>query len=300
MAGALVLAAVAVLAAAGVLVLQAWLAVSTQPLPVLDTNASAARAVEHRGRARACAHALRARPAGRGASRAGSGTDAGRAAIRGGQASCGDPANPAGDAPRVGAHRRRGSRFTMRCPKCHYLSFDPEPRCRNCGNGLALEDDDLFIREEEEGPAAPFADVSLRAADVEPSPPQPPVPVATATSARSVSSSPSVVDEPRPTIAEDFMPEERAAVDLPPSPARSRPAPTTELPLFVKGMAGGAAAGPARVIDEPLMLLSEEPRPPLAVRRKVQDRASAETRAPGPHAGVTHEGTARSGSAFGH
>ena len=159
----------------------------------------------------------------------------------------------------------------MRCPKCHYLSFDPEPRCRNCGNGLALEDDDLFIREEDEGPAAPFADVSLRATDLEPSPPQPFVPVATAPSARSVSSSPITVDEPRPTIAEDFMPEERAAVHLPPSPERSRPAPTTELPLFVKGMAGGAAAGRARVIDEPLMLLSEEPRPPLAVRRTVQD-----------------------------
>ncbi|MEZ5318459.1 MAG: RDD family protein [Vicinamibacterales bacterium] len=28
----------------------------------------------------------------------------------------------------------------MRCPKCHYLSFEPEPRCKNCGYDLALSD----------------------------------------------------------------------------------------------------------------------------------------------------------------
>ena len=28
----------------------------------------------------------------------------------------------------------------MRCPKCHYLSFDPEPRCKNCGYGMVLDD----------------------------------------------------------------------------------------------------------------------------------------------------------------
>lgn len=35
----------------------------------------------------------------------------------------------------------------MKCPKCHYLSFDPEPRCRNCGYTLTL-DSDLEIRPE--------------------------------------------------------------------------------------------------------------------------------------------------------
>jgi uncharacterized RDD family membrane protein YckC len=136
----------------------------------------------------------------------------------------------------------------MRCPKCHYLSFDPEPRCRNCGNSLSLEQDDLFIREEspEEVPRSPFADVNLRAADVEPPPP--------------------VV--PTPSLSRDVSAEERAAVFLPaPSAGRSRPAPTTELPLFVKGMSGSAAA-PARLLDEPLVQLPEDPRPPLAVRRE--------------------------------
>lgn len=28
----------------------------------------------------------------------------------------------------------------MRCTKCHYLSFEPEPRCRNCGHDLSLEE----------------------------------------------------------------------------------------------------------------------------------------------------------------
>jgi len=27
----------------------------------------------------------------------------------------------------------------MRCTKCHYLSFEPEPRCKNCGHDLSLE-----------------------------------------------------------------------------------------------------------------------------------------------------------------
>ena len=42
----------------------------------------------------------------------------------------------------------------MRCPKCHYLSFEPEARCRNCGYDLALAEDDLIIKavdDEDEG-----------------------------------------------------------------------------------------------------------------------------------------------------
>ena len=36
----------------------------------------------------------------------------------------------------------------MKCPKCHYLSFDPEPRCRNCGFSLSLEAADLPMAKE--------------------------------------------------------------------------------------------------------------------------------------------------------
>ncbi len=48
----------------------------------------------------------------------------------------------------------------MRCPKCHYVSFEPEPRCRNCGYGFslaeaerALADDDDDVLEPEAAPA---------------------------------------------------------------------------------------------------------------------------------------------------
>jgi uncharacterized RDD family membrane protein YckC len=45
----------------------------------------------------------------------------------------------------------------MKCPKCHYLSFEPEARCRNCGYDLALSEPDLSLaRDEPEGPLADF------------------------------------------------------------------------------------------------------------------------------------------------
>jgi uncharacterized RDD family membrane protein YckC len=68
-----------------------------------------------------------------------------------------------------------------------------------------------------------------------------------------------------------------------------RPASTTELPLFVKGTSAATAAVSARLIDEPLVQLSEEPRPPLAVRRKepppprpARPLTTQETRTKGP------------------
>jgi uncharacterized RDD family membrane protein YckC len=50
----------------------------------------------------------------------------------------------------------------MRCPKCHYLSFEPEPRCRNCGYDLAVPESDLRIKPADpvEGP---MVDLNLRA-----------------------------------------------------------------------------------------------------------------------------------------
>lgn len=48
----------------------------------------------------------------------------------------------------------------MRCPKCHYLSFEPEPRCRNCGFDLATQDADPVIKNtDDEGP---LVDLDLR------------------------------------------------------------------------------------------------------------------------------------------
>ncbi len=51
----------------------------------------------------------------------------------------------------------------MKCPKCHYLSFEPEPRCRNCGYDLAVHDDEpqsdpdpVIKGRDAEGPLADF------------------------------------------------------------------------------------------------------------------------------------------------
>jgi uncharacterized RDD family membrane protein YckC len=53
----------------------------------------------------------------------------------------------------------------MRCPKCHYISFEADPRCRNCGYDLSLAADDdrapgeLTLHADE--PPAPPADLPL-------------------------------------------------------------------------------------------------------------------------------------------
>lgn len=48
----------------------------------------------------------------------------------------------------------------MKCPKCNYLSFDPEPRCRNCGYDLDVHDSDLTARHAAPS-EAPLPDLAL-------------------------------------------------------------------------------------------------------------------------------------------
>ncbi|HYN05799.1 MAG TPA: RDD family protein [Vicinamibacterales bacterium] len=57
----------------------------------------------------------------------------------------------------------------MRCPKCHYLSFEPEPRCRNCGFDLETHDADPLILTADADPVikdrdaeGPLVDLDLR------------------------------------------------------------------------------------------------------------------------------------------
>ena len=52
----------------------------------------------------------------------------------------------------------------MRCPKCHYLSFEPEPRCKNCGYDLDLPEADLELHPAS-APEGPMADLALREID---------------------------------------------------------------------------------------------------------------------------------------
>ncbi len=117
----------------------------------------------------------------------------------------------------------------MRCPKCHYISFDSGERCRNCGYDFSLavdvRDAEFALEEETEGP---LEDFNL-----------------------------SHLDEPKEA---EPAPPARGGGAPPAEAIPARPATGTaglELPLF--------NAGAER--DRPLVSPSPTPRPPLAVRR---------------------------------
>ena len=183
----------------------------------------------------------------------------------------------------------------MRCPKCHYLSFEPEPRCKNCGYDLAFGPDDLNTE-------APAADQDEGAASLTILPPPPPTPayippalgresVMTAAAVRS-SSAVAVATPPSPF----------AAVTLQSAPVTA----PIELPLFVQSLEPEAPRAAVEEIeiktpdtkdeideieDEPLVKLPRAPRPPLAVRRptpapgRVREKYHREP-APTPQAGL--------------
>lgn len=129
----------------------------------------------------------------------------------------------------------------MKCPKCHYLSFDPEPRCRNCGYTLSL-DPDLAINRTPETPDAALADLELRGpagfwgtpAQAAP-PPEPPVRPAPVPSESTPPRRARTPAGPFDAVTPEPV---RAATEIRRTPAVT----TSELPLFVKEMAGDAEA----------------------------------------------------------
>ena len=91
----------------------------------------------------------------------------------------------------------------MRCPKCHYLSFDPEPRCRNCGYGFAPDDTDLLMREPDE-PEASFADLRLHETPLESFPSGSAAPLGATASSAAVAVAPPVAStDARPAALAD-------------------------------------------------------------------------------------------------
>ncbi len=118
----------------------------------------------------------------------------------------------------------------MRCPKCHYISFDSGERCRNCGYDFSLAIDlpetDFALSEEPEGPLVDFSLNQLDKADAE---------------ARRATNGSSVPDG--------------APADEPSAPPPATGTAGLELPLFQIGDGQPLAAPPLT------------PRPPLAVRR---------------------------------
>jgi uncharacterized RDD family membrane protein YckC len=162
----------------------------------------------------------------------------------------------------------------MRCPKCHYLSFEPEARCRNCGYDFALAENDLVIKavDDDEGPMQDF-DLRVPSAVMPPAPPpmtlglihpEPPIPAAAVESPK---------PEPPLRVMTSVVParETRPPVAAVPPPLvrPSRPpSTTTELPLFMQGLSADHS------IDAPLVQVPASPRPPLSVRRRSPDLSS--------------------------
>jgi uncharacterized RDD family membrane protein YckC len=73
----------------------------------------------------------------------------------------------------------------MKCPKCRYLSFEPELRCKHCGYDFSLAESSqparTFDELEQQDPDIPMVDLQLRSAQIdrEPAPPRPlPTPAA--------------------------------------------------------------------------------------------------------------------------
>jgi len=190
----------------------------------------------------------------------------------------------------------------MRCPKCHYLSFEPEPRCRNCGFDLAGDPVDVALKRDE--PEGPLADLALRSASAQPPRAAPPSPVAMpvsmpASPAVSSVSSPSALSSAS-VKASANDPHRRASavvgivpVPPPPAPPAPRVSPpgsgTTDLPLFVKGLSTASPAPPSPISNP----APPHAPPPVAVQRPVQSppraaqpaRSGLPPRKPGPFDG---------------
>ncbi len=206
----------------------------------------------------------------------------------------------------------------MKCPKCAYLSFEPEPRCKHCGYDFSLSDLDLDveIHAESESMDNPLADFRLHDDD----PPLSPVtlgpmrpaaaprPFAAVSGAVAMTLDPLELspDFPAETLRPQPVTKPQPVPPLSPPVAQAARSAhvTTELPLFVKGLAEAEArsgettareAGePSRSVepiarigavpdilpDEPPIKVPAAPRPPLAVRRQTDvARPAAQERA---------------------
>jgi uncharacterized RDD family membrane protein YckC len=208
----------------------------------------------------------------------------------------------------------------MRCPKCHYLSFDPDPRCRNCGYDLEIESPDADDSDEVKADAldlkiAPAVaqataapDLPLRSVEA---------PAAKPVTLELVRPAPPPARTPEPVRAEPALALVGVATGPAPAPARRSAAratsssanPTTELPLFVKTMgpqelspfaglagtsddemtdvevadAGGIDLDVEGVLDDREPVRVPPAQRPLSVRRPVAEQPRpAPQRRPGP------------------
>jgi uncharacterized RDD family membrane protein YckC len=148
----------------------------------------------------------------------------------------------------------------MKCPKCHYLSFQPEPRCKHCGYDFSLADSDLTLLPTED-PEPPLADLELR----------PERPVRSAIGLMRPVRTPEMPEHAwaGAVALEEFEPEVRPSERVFPPRERPKPAPntTSELPLFIKVV-------PDAEPDELVLQVPAAPRP-LMVRRGAPEAGRA-------------------------
>jgi uncharacterized RDD family membrane protein YckC len=155
----------------------------------------------------------------------------------------------------------------MKCPKCHYLSFDPEPRCRNCGYTLELGDADLAIKPADEPLETSLADLTLRAP---------------------VSSGASGLSGAPLSLVPDDEPLPPDIADAAPAPSRRRRRSSAALgPFDAKDLALEAARDldALSLVEEPATPKPEPPKPASIEERPV---AATKTMRP-PAAPVTTE-----------
>jgi uncharacterized RDD family membrane protein YckC len=201
----------------------------------------------------------------------------------------------------------------MRCPKCHYLGFDPEPRCKNCGYDLEVADADLALHTAEADDEMEVPDLTLHERPNADAAPVTLELVHAGASARSTNernaggetrrrgartnrrmpeSRLTLIEEPvderyeepaRQLEPEPFDPDpiepapiEAAPIEPPPALFRTpfrAPHTTTEMPLFVKGIAESDLRTEVMSLPADTEEVHEEipvvppTRPPLAVRR---------------------------------
>lgn len=175
----------------------------------------------------------------------------------------------------------------MRCPKCHYLSFDPDPRCKNCGYDLDVETEEAEVAELPDLPLRPVATDSAheRVVTLElVKPTAPPLPPLQPVRQPAPQQARVVEPAPEPALALAGVAAEPVARRAPSKPSP----PTTELPLFVKTMGPQEFGAFADLADgeaqEPVVALPPASRP-LSVRRPVAEPARStqrHERRPGP------------------
>jgi uncharacterized RDD family membrane protein YckC len=204
----------------------------------------------------------------------------------------------------------------MRCPKCHYLSFDPEPRCKNCGYDLEVADADLALHASDlaqaHDNADDFPELTLRESKPSAAPitlelapypsaaasapafaSAPPAPVGRLTlvqddplnAARDVELHAEDVEDVEDVEIEEETPVSEIAVKpVEPAPPAAPPAPRA--PFRAPHTTTDLPLFVKRIPEPEDLAPSDPPRPPLGVRRAapepVRTRAQAPDRRLGP------------------